>query len=189
MDLYIILAYYRIEFEWANKEIPYGLVLYSRITSPIVFIFFTYFYMVFVNSPEGKMGDFILHYIPYMCWQWGIILMAIQQCYYISVNLKQVTPWHLSRELLKAYCVFLVALLIYYTCFVWSFILGTPILDTTQDSRRILAQVIMYGFNVFAIVIPMFFAYWESKNDNFSVIQFHDMRTDAECRSLKCASE
>ena len=182
MNIFIVLSYYRIEYEYQNEQVPYGLCLYSRIASPLIFIFFAYFYMVFVNSPMGKMGDFILHYIPYMCWQTGLILMAIQQCWYISV--KGRIPFGLSPRLLKLYCWLLVALLIYYTWFVWSFIFDSAILDTTQNTGRILAMFIMYGFDVVAVLIPAAFASVERKNDNHSVIQFHDMRTPAECKRL-----
>lgn len=172
MCLYIFLAHFRIKYDWTQNQIPKALYMYSKITTPIIFVVFLYFYMVFVNSPYGKMSQFILHYIPYMLWQTGMVLMAIEQCWYISY--KSIIPWNVDKQLLRYYCVFLVLMEIYYTWFVWSFIAGHPILDTTVHYKNILGQCIMYGFDFFAVVVPLVFALKERTDGNVNVIEFYD---------------
>jgi hypothetical protein len=173
MMMFVVLSYYRIKYDYSQNEIPRALWLYSKITSPIIFICFTYFFMVFVNSPDGdSMIDFTLHYIPYMCWQTGMILQSIEQCLYIAH--KDLIPFGLSKGALKGYCVFMVGLGIYYTTFIWSFILGSPILDTSVPVNNVFAQALMYSFDAVVVAIPAFFAYHSSKNGNVSIIDFYD---------------
>jgi hypothetical protein len=178
MNIFVVLSYLRIKNDYNNKKVPYGLLLYSKITTPFIFIAFMYFYMVFVNSPMGDpskpedMMSFILHYIPYLLWQTAMVLMAIQQCLYIAF--REITPFGIPVGALKGYCVFTVALGIYYTVFIVSFIMGSPVLDTENDAKRLFAQVVMYGFDIVVVFIPMAFAYLEMKNGNVSVLEFHD---------------
>jgi hypothetical protein len=177
MNMFVVLSYYRIKMDHEQRQVPYGLLLYSKITSPFIFMSFMYFYMVFVNSPDGEsMADFTpftLHYIPYMFWQTGMVLQSLEQCLYLIYK-KQGIPFGLSAGVLKGYCVFIVALGMYYTAFIWSFILGSPILDTTEPVKNVLAQGLMYTFDFVVVIVPAIFAYVQSKNGNVSVIEFHD---------------
>jgi hypothetical protein len=179
MNMFVVLAYYRIKMDHEQGQVPDGLLLYSRITSPFIFMSFMYFYMVFVNSPDGdgmtenEFRGFTLHYIPYMFWQIGMVLQSLEQCLYIIYK-KQDIPFGLSAGVLKGYCVFIVALGMYYTVFIWSFILRSPILDTTEPVKNVVAQVIMYTFDFVVVIIPAIFAYVQSKNGNDSIIEFHD---------------
>ena len=116
------------------------------------------------------MPSFILHYVPYMCWQIAIILMAIGQCAYLTEM--ELTPFNIPRIVLKAYLCVLVATGIYYTVFIWSFINRTPILDTTIEGSRNFAVFLMYFFDVIAAIVPAIFALIESRNGNTQTIHF-----------------
>jgi hypothetical protein len=175
MNMFCVLSYYRIKMDYMQGEIPKGVWLYSKITTPFIFLSFTFFYMVFVNSPSGDMLDFTLHYIPYMVWQTGMVLQSIEQCLYLIYKQNTISiPFGLSTSALKGYCIFIVALGIYYTIFVWSFILESPILDTTDPLQNKFAQAVMYTFDVVVVLIPTYCAYIASKNGNVSVIDFYD---------------
>lgn len=151
-----------------------------------MFVFFMYFYMVFVNSPDGdSMLDFTLHYIPYMCWQSAMIMLAIRQSYYLAR--KEAVGEYIAIPVrsctLRIYCFFLVCLFLYYTTFVWSFIFGVPILDTTVPWKMQVGKAIMYGFDFFAVIIPMCFAFraaYKKNADAFFVVQVHNMETETE---------
>jgi hypothetical protein len=178
MNMFVVLSYYRIKHDYKQGQVPYGVWLYSKITSPFIFMSFTYFFLVFVNSPDGltineeSMQAFKLHYIPYMFWQTGMVLQSIEQCLYMIY--KQNIPFGVSVGVLKGYCVFIVALGLYYTIFIWSFVFGSPILDTTDPVKNVLARGLMYTFDFVVVGIPIVFAYVQSKNGNVSVIDFYD---------------
>ena len=150
---------------------------FSKIASPIQFLANTYFYMVFVNSPDGVWGTpegmrkYTLHYFPYMCWQFGLVLMAIQQCWYISLKDQIPFSW-VTKELLWNYVLFLMAMFCVYTYFCWSFINGRPAWDTFSEPGQSIAKLLMWLWNVIAIFIPAIFAYFESSDgidDDFEI--------------------
>ena len=58
---------------------------------------------------------------------------------------------------------------IYYTYFVWSFILGHPAMDTTDPKQLGIAKAIMYTFLIISEIIPAVFALVESKNPEVAV--------------------
>ena len=127
------------------------------------FILFTYFYMVFVNSPDGKFGTdegmkkFTMHYISYMTWQLGMLLMAIQQCWYCV--LKELIPFSfVTPMMMRRYCQFVMFMFVVYTYFCWSFILGKPAWETHYGFGQTVALAIMYGWDITAVLIPMIFA-------------------------------
>mmetsp|Transcript_51740 Transcript_51740/g.58658 ORF Transcript_51740/g.58658 Transcript_51740/m.58658 type:complete len:299 (-) Transcript_51740:88-984(-) len=151
----------------------------TKIMTPIQFVFFLYFYLVFVNSPDGEIntpeGDnaFILHYIPYWLWQIAALLMAIQQCWYMS--LKDSIPEWLTAKSMWMYLQSIVALVFVYHVMVFSFILNVPIFNTEEGVGRYTAMFIMWIEVVYAILIPAFFAYIQSKDGNdFEIVFKHD---------------
>lgn len=169
LDLYLILSYYRLKYDFMRGHVGKKLWIYTRITTPFNLLAVTYFYMVFVNPPYD-MPSFILHYIPYMCYQIALIFMAIGQCGYLAQM--KIIPFNIPRKAIQAYLVFLVVLGIYYTAFIWSHIAGNPIIDTKIESNRKFAVAIMYIFNIFALLIPAVAAFIEAKNGNTQTIQF-----------------
>lgn len=171
MDLFIILSYYRIKHKYRSNDphIPKWLWMYTKITTPFIFTFMTYFYMVFVNPPFD-MPSFILHYIPYMCWQITMVLMAIGQCGYVA-NM-EIIPLGIPRILVRVYLFILILTGTFYTVFVWSFVNRTPILDTTIASRRHFAIFLMYFFDLIAAIIPAILAFIEARNGHAQTILF-----------------
>jgi len=178
-NLFVVLHYYRVMAQvggkWDNLKAA------CPTMTLIQFITFMYFYMVFVNSPYGHYGDpqasidFTLHYIPYCLWQMGILFMAIQQCWYTS--LKGVVPFGIPPTLVWYYVLLLIAFFFVYSTFVFSFIFDMPLWCTTDEcpTGKTAAKCVMYGWDFFAVLIPVVLAYKESQDGNVSVITFHEM--------------
>ena len=179
LSFFVICHYIRVMSH--TEPIFKGLQTYSSIASPIQFIVFTYFYMVFVNSPDGEFGtpeamtSFTLHYIPYMSWQLGMLLMGIQQCWYIYLKDQVPFSW-VSRDMMWNYCVFMMVVFVIYTYFCWSFILGAPAWETHYGPGRGLAIFLMYLWDVIAVIVPTVFAYYESIDGNDSSITFKELQ-------------
>jgi len=151
------------------------------ILTPIQFIVFIYFYMVFVNSPDGEYGTeegmhkFTLHYLPYMLWQLGMLLMGIQQCWFIA--LKGMIPFSWITPLMMwRYVQFMIFLFIVYSWFCWSFILGSPAWDTSTPMGLLLAKTIMYGWDIVAVVVPTVMAWYESTDGNDTMLVFKELQ-------------
>uniref|UniRef100_A0A6T9ZJV4 Uncharacterized protein n=1 Tax=Pseudo-nitzschia delicatissima TaxID=44447 RepID=A0A6T9ZJV4_9STRA len=181
-SLFVVCHYFRIQSH--TNPIFANLKKFSKIATPIEVIATAYFYMVFVNSPDGEydtqegMTKFILHYIPYMCWQLGLLLMAIQQCWYIC--LKRMIPAPLKAfvtpEIMYRYCQMLCVLFVIYTWFCWSFIAGSPAWDTTSGIGLHFAKFIMYFWNFCAVLVPAIFAYFESNDGDDFCITFQELQ-------------
>ena len=89
VNVFVICHYLRVTSQSDPKYD--NLKKVTKIFTPLQFVFISYFYMVFVNSPDKEFGTpegtlaFTLHYIPYCLWQLGMLLMAIQQCWYLHL--------------------------------------------------------------------------------------------------------
>jgi len=177
--LFIVFHYWRVQGMTSpafNK-----LKIFSKIASPLQFIFILYFYMVFVNAPDGDFGTregmtlFVLHYIPYMLWQIGVLLMAIQQSWYLCLSDTIPFDWITQKELWY-YTVSMIIVCIVYNVFIWSFIMGDPLWDTTQNPGRAIAQTIMWVWNFYAVFIPAYFSYRMAKvNGACSELVFQEL--------------
>jgi hypothetical protein len=175
--VFVILHYLRVISQ--TDPIYDNLKKATKIFTPLQFVFYLYFYMVFVNSPKGDLGTpegdnaFILHYIPYLLWQIAALLMAIQQCWFIV--LKDLIPFEwVTPALMWKYLQSIVVLVIAYHVMVISFILKIPILHTEEGVGRYIALFIMYSELVYAVAIPAVFAYRESQDGNDVRIVFTD---------------
>jgi len=153
----------------------------TKIMSPISFITLAYFYMVFVNSPYGDLGDpeamhrFTFHWIPYMCWQLGMLLMAVQQCWFIAIKGDFPLTW-ITPKLMFAYVQFMLVMFVIYGAFVWSFIFRHPLWDTHAGTPgAVAAKAIMAIWDLIAAVIPTIFAFIESRNGNDTMFTFHEL--------------
>lgn len=156
--VYIILNRIRMEHEFINGNIGPRLNKFNQIITPLQIIAFAFFYLVFVNQPMD-LPSFILHYIPYMNYQIGLGLIEVQQVEYLIQRKKRCLPlpWimcKLPAWTMRLYSIGVVGILIYYTIFVWSFIAGSPIVDTSDPEGVAFAQFIMYTFLVATILIP-----------------------------------
>lgn len=177
--LFIVFHYWRVKGMTDPKFDK--LKIFSKIASPLQFIFILYFYMVFVNSPDAPFGTpgavtlFTLHYIPYMLWQIGVLLMAIQQSWYLCLSDTIPFDWLTSKGLWY-YTVSMMIVCVVYNVFIWSFILEDPLWDTSQNPGRVIAQIIMWVWNFYAVFIPAYFAYTQAKdNGHDSVLVFEEL--------------
>merc|ERR1712151_295550 len=122
------------------------------------------------NAPDGDFGTregmtlFVLHYIPYMLWQIGVLLMAIQQSWYLSLSETIPFDW-ITKNGLWYYTVSMMIVCIVYNTFIWSFIVGDPLWDTSQNPGRAIAQTIMWVWNFYAVFIPAYFSYKMAKDN------------------------
>lgn len=179
MLLFVICHYLRITSQTDSKYDTLKMV--TKVFSPIQFVVFTYFYMVFVNSPDGEFGTasgmrkFALHYVPYGLWQLGMLLMAIQQCWFLSLKDQLPFPW-ITHTMLRAYLYFMGALFTVYTYFIVSFMLGSPAWDTTTTIGLLSAKGIMYIWDVVAAIIPMIMAWYESTDGNDTQFTFEELQ-------------
>jgi len=173
--LYVVMHYKRVQAETDTSFNNYKMA--NKILSPITFFCTLYFFMVFVNSPDkdfeedGAMGLFVMHYIPYMFWQFGMMVMSIQQCWYLV--LKDAIPFDfVTCKWLWGWCIFLFFYFIGYTVFVWSFILKHPVWNTETDIGNAVALAIMWGFNVFYLIIPTIFSFklWRNGSGDYKIV-------------------
>ena len=167
------LAYQR------NKDLKY-VYMFSQWTWGIRFACFSYFFMCFVNSPDGEYIDpttmswgemfsnqgwrkFLGHYIPFFCWQLALALMSIEQTWfhYASGNMpfRFITP-----KFVIAYCSLTVVVLAYYTIWIIGFIFGfhiwghTKIEDDGSVSNLVWGKFIMYFYLALTTLIPIIFS-------------------------------
>jgi len=176
---FVVCHYLRIQAQ--TNPVYDTLKMVTKVFSPITFITLAYFYMVFVNSPDGVYGTkegmlkFTLHWIPYMSWQLGMFLMAIQQCWFIA--LKQDFPFSwITPKLMFAYVQFMLVLFVVYALFVWSFIFHKPLWDTHEGKfGNWAAKAIMFLWDLNAAIIPTFFAWCESRDGNDTMFTFHEL--------------
>jgi len=176
--VFVICHYCRIQIQLDAKFDSLKSV--TKILSPFQFLTLMYFYMVFVNSPYGEYGspealhNFILHYIPYMMWQMGMLCMAIQQCWFISLKGRIPISW-VTPNMLWRYVQFLMVMFVIYTVFVWSFVFGHPIWDTSTQPGNAVAMGIMFVWDFASVVLPTIFAYFEMKHSDESIITFYEV--------------
>ena len=153
---------------------------FTKIASPIQFIFNAYFYMVFVNSPDGIYGTqegmfrFIKHYIPYMAWQCSIVLMAIQQTWYIALK-DQIPFSFITPGMMWMYLYFLVIIFVTYFTFVWSYILDIHLWSTSNPAGVLALDVLMMAWDVCALVVPLIFSWAESVEGNEFMVVFKEL--------------
>lgn len=159
--IYVFLNYYRMKFEYKAGKISDSLWTFCQIASPFCFIFILLFFMVFVNHPLNRL-TFIFHYIPYMFFQMALLLVAVEQVWYLAE--KDIVPFNIPRPLLKIYLVIVGCTFVYYTVFIWSFMIEHPILDTSVPWKKNVGVGIMFFWDLVAIMIPMVFGFIESKN-------------------------
>ena len=173
MEAFVILHYFRIVSQTDPKYDT--LKKATKISTPLQFIFYHIFYMVFVNSPEGDFdtpdGDkaFIHHYIPYALWQIATLLTAIQQCWFIvlrdSIPFEWATP-----ALIWKYLWFMTLMVLAYQVMVFSFIFKVPILNTEEGFGRFVALFLVYSELAYAVAIPAFFSYYEEEDGEAKII-------------------
>lgn len=193
-NIFVVLDYLRIS---KDPEISTSLKSFTKFASPFQFVSICYFFMVFVNSPYGNavedpaaMNRFIAHYVPYVAWQVGMLIMGAQQIWYVLEKDAVVqlplfgffgpVVWpKLTKGWMYAYLVYLSALTIVYTTFVSSFIMSSgqkPLWCTNEaegcEMGNKAAHWIMYGWDISAVLIPTMFSLAHARDGPKSVIEF-----------------
>jgi len=176
---FVICHYLRIMAQ--TNPVYDNLKKVTKVFTPISFLTLTYFYMVFVNSPNGEYGTkdgmtkFTLHWIPYMGWQLGMLLMAIQQCWFIACKGDFPLSW-ITPKIMFAYVQFMLVMFVIYGAFVWSFIFSKPLWNTHEGTPgNAAAKAIMVIWDVTAAIIPTIFAFIESRDGNDTMFTFHEL--------------
>jgi len=201
LDFFIIMFYYKVKQLHETKVLKADSELFkiTQWATPFMFVVQTYFYMVFVNKPDaneffvpdhennptstdkntwitktvmgGLPAGFIFHYLPYMFWQAGMILMAIQQNFYL-IETGKLEKLRVTEHMLTIYNYFIMVAGFTYTLFVWSFIFGTPLWDTTTPHGNAAGIFAMYGFDAVVVLVPTIFAlidaYWLFPKDHIT---------------------
>ena len=165
--LFVVLHYFRL---MGRSEPKYdNIKSFSKIATPIQFVTILFFYMVFVNSPDGEYGtpegmkQFAAHFTPYFLWQTGVYLMAIQQCWFLSLSDRIPFSW-VTSDMLWLYVKGMFVVYVGWNWFIWSIVYGSPLFDTSTLGGLIIAQTFQWLFTITSIVIPAIFAYAESKD-------------------------
>lgn len=169
--LFTVLNYYRIVLAAEQGKIKEDgfLIGFAKSTWFFRFVCFTYFFLVFVNSPDGEydpnletIGDrwanlawrkYLAHYLPFMFWQLALALMAIEQTWYKS-EIGNI-PFGISCTTLKIYTFLVSVVFIYYTVYIWAHMFGfwVPGYDSVNW-----AVFIMFFYIVLTAIIPAVFA-------------------------------
>jgi len=170
MCIYIVLSYYRMKYEYKVGNVSEGLWTFCRYQSPFTLMTMLLFGMVFVNHPVDRLS-FIVHYVPYMFFQMGLLLIAVEQAWYVSE--KDMIPLGIPRSWLKIYLYVVAATFIYYTVFIWSFLFEHPILDTTVPWKKSFGMFLMFFWDVVAVLIPIAAALIERAEGKDQTIIFY----------------
>lgn len=157
--LFVALNHYRMEHEFINGNIGPKLFKFNQIITPYQLIAFVYFYLVFVNSPHDRQS-FVLHYIPYLMFQIGLVLNEIHQIEYLIARKDRELPTpkliaKCPRILLRVFSVTLSVTLILSVAFVVSFVIGKPMVDTSTTSGLLFSQLLMLWFVVITLAVPL----------------------------------
>lgn len=174
---FTVLNRYRLKLAAEKGEIDANgfLIKFSEATWLLRALSFTYFFLVFVNSPDGKYEEgqedwtvaqrfgnlawrkYLVHYLPFMFWQLALALMAIEQTWYKSVTGD--IPFGISCPTLKVYTITVAVVFIYYTTYIWAHMFGfwVPLKASTA-----FAQFIMWFYIILTAIIPAVFALKET---------------------------
>lgn len=157
LDLFHILSYFRIKYEYLVKnEIPESVYTFAKVTTPFNFFASTYIFMWFVNNPEDDYG-FIAHYIPYLTFQLMIALMTIQQVYYYTM--KDRLPYGITPRMARMYMYLLIGLTAFSLLFVVTLLAGHPIMDTVNNpAMRSIVTAISSTYSLLFVFGPIFFS-------------------------------
>jgi len=200
--LFTYLNHKRIENDFNSGKVKENVYKFSSYTWILRCIWFLYFYMVFVNSPDtlgddivpvsdlptlaDKLADdgwssFMLHYIPYFFFLVNLNLMAIEQTWY---NYQKGTiPFNFSKSALWFYNFTLIIVFIYYNYFIIAKLMDwyNPLGDTLSFNL-----FIMYLNDVLGVIMPVFFAlcewkgYFGTETSDLIVIEFYNDNVQAE---------
>jgi len=184
--LFTYLSKERIKDEAAGDPRLEYVAIISKYTWLIRIICFLVFPLCFVNSPaydphpfvdpahatweelfaDPAWGKFILHYIPYLGWQLAVALMAIEQAWYHFAM--GTFPFGIHKTTIGIYLTMMMLLLLYYTLWIVTFLVGVPFPYHTIDEEPDVAHdwkenkywkwgfFIMLTYDGMTVYVPLF---------------------------------
>lgn len=167
--LYLCFGHCKVYKAWDNGLVSKNFLNFSRVATIFSMYTFAVLHLWFVNGPEMEPYGFKGHYIPYILSQIALGLMAIKQSAYLAAIGR--IPFGVSANTAWWYVYFLVALtfiaLFLGIATAWGNLFG--INPAENEGQRILIQTVSKLYVPFAFVLPLYFAYVESKNGDVSV--------------------
>lgn len=165
--LYLFFGHCKVYKAWDSGLVSKNFLNFSRGVTIFSIYIFSVWHLWMVNGPEMDYG-FKGHYIPYVLSQIAIGLMAIKQVAYLAAIDK--VPFGVSASTAWWYVYFLVALTVAAQFLgiatAWGNLFG--INPAENEGHRVLIQVVSKLYVPFAFVLPIVFAYVESKNGDVS---------------------
>ena len=179
--LFSILNYQRVQLqegpEWEGHK------SWSKTSMVIEVICFTYFPMCLVNTPiedqdlfntrRAKL-QFCLHYIPYFMLKLALIVLSLNQVYFLTIKDKK--PFRfMTKGFLRAYFKVMIVLYIVYAVFIFSHIINGPgkgLWDAITPLGQLSANTVSYGFLTMTVLIPAICALVDAENVKSMTIEF-----------------
>jgi len=173
MILYVFLYHSRLKARFSTRgDVPYWLVVFSKVTLPYNITSFALLHMWFVNSPDGDYG-FVAHYVPYLMYQVALSLLLFMNVQYL-ISTKNLPGISKSRPWLAwTYQFFSLGLTFVSICGVITLLAGYPILDSKNNmTEQWIFRVIsyFYGFNI--VIAPIVLSAIERRNGDENVITY-----------------
>jgi len=180
LSLFSLLGHFRLQLQSGSKFD--AMKARSIPISTFQILCFMYFFLCLVNSPiqdqtlyddwRGKRA-FILHYFPYMLFQFACLLMSVNQILFLTK--KDKVPFGITKGMLWAYLVVCWVMFIIYSLFIWSHIVSGAdhgLWNARTPIGKAATNFIMRGFRILLIIIPSFCALAETKTTVPLVIEF-----------------
>jgi len=177
----------RIEEDMNKDPVNWeSIYLFSKYTWKFRVLCLGLFFMVFVNSPDGKYKDptdmsvselfaddawvkFEKHYFFYFFYQLSMALLAIESGWQ---HYKKNDHPFISCNALWYYNLVTIVWLAYYTLWIVTFQFGLPFPGHTKEGEPpnsssplwLWANIVMYGYDILTVVLPGIVAVWYSQN-------------------------
>mmetsp|Transcript_49877 Transcript_49877/g.53823 ORF Transcript_49877/g.53823 Transcript_49877/m.53823 type:complete len:312 (+) Transcript_49877:96-1031(+) len=178
----------------------YSLYLFSKYTWLFRVLCLGFFFMVFVNSPDGVYKDpnsmsvseliaddgwwkFQKHYFFYFLYQISMALLAIESSWQ---HYKKNDHPFLTRKFLWYYNLVTFVWLAYYTLWIVTFQFGLPFPGHTNENdaigfsswRWVWANFIMLGYDVLTVIAPGIVALWYSQHYPEKMVISFELKQD-----------
>jgi len=148
-------------------------------------ICFAQYFVCLVNFPmleielfcsDRALRDFPLYYFKfsYIFFQSALIVMALEQVIFLTITDKK--PFRfMTNGFLRAYFCIMICLFIVYVLFLWTHIIfgpGKGLWDAKTPLGQMCAYVVLYGFDMVAMIIPAICAFTNVENVKPMTIEF-----------------
>lgn len=163
--IFTILNKSRIKYDHQTGKVSKAIYHFSECTWLFRIFAFAYFFMVFVNSPDGEFREdfdtlkeritdngwlkYLLHYLPFFLWQLALALMSIEQTWY-HYCLNDLS-FGVSKSILGIYSITTALVLLYYTVWIFSHMFDY---NLPGKDNVLFGKIIMYSYLGLTTVIP-----------------------------------